>query len=123
MRIGELARRSGVSERMLRYYEQQGLLRPARTEARYRDYGQAELQAAQRIKLLSESGIKLDAVKVLLPCMVDGPEVFDLCDDIVATLREEVRRLDQKLDALTESRRIVANFLAGLDGAAQDPRA
>jgi hypothetical protein len=46
--------------------------------------------------------------------MVDGPEVFDLCDDIVATLREEVRRLDEKLDALTESRRIVANFLAGL---------
>ena len=123
MRIGELARRSGVSERMLRYYEQQGLLRPARTEARYRDYGQAELQAVQRIKLLSESGIKLNAVKVLLPCMVDGPEVFDLCDDIVATLREEVRRLDEKLDALTESRRIVANFLAVLDGAAQDPRA
>lgn len=117
MRIGELALQTGVSERMLRYYEEQGLLRPARTETGYRDYGEAELQAVQRIKLLSESGIKLDAVRVLLPCMVDGPAVFDRCDDIVATLHEEVERLDQKLKALAKSRHIVASFLANLDDA------
>lgn len=42
MRIGELARRTGVSERMLRYYEQEGLLRPARTTSGYRDYGEGK---------------------------------------------------------------------------------
>lgn len=114
MRIGELARRSDVSERMLRYYEQQGLLRPARTDTGYREYGDAELRAALRIRLLSESGLKLNAIRVLLPCMVEGPAVFDSCEEIRVTLREEVAKLDEKLRGLTESRRIVASFLAGL---------
>ncbi|WP_311222117.1 MULTISPECIES: MerR family transcriptional regulator [unclassified Acidovorax] len=115
MQIGELSRRSGVSQRMLRYYEQQGLLRPARTEAGYRDFGEAELQAALRIRLLSASGLKLDAIQVLLPCMVDGPGVFDACDPIRATLQQELARLDHHLHALAESRRIVASYLEGLE--------
>lgn len=115
MQIGELSRRSAVSQRMLRYYEQQGLLRPARTEAGYRDFGEAELQAALRIRLLSASGLKLDAIRVLLPCMVDGPRVFDACDEIRATLHHEIDKLDDKLRGLAESRRIVASYLEGLE--------
>ena len=38
MKIGELSRRTGVPPRMLRYYEQQGLLRPARGQNGYRCY-------------------------------------------------------------------------------------
>lgn len=38
MRIGELARRTGVSVRALRYYEEQGLLVPARAANGYREY-------------------------------------------------------------------------------------
>ncbi len=120
MRIGELARRSGVSERMLRYYEQQGLLNPARTEARYRDYGDAELQAALRIRQLNESGLKLNAIRVLLPCMTDEPAVFDDCEDIRATLAEELQRLDDKLRDLNASRDIVAQYLAGLGRGAKN---
>jgi hypothetical protein len=40
MRIGELAERTGVPARLLRYYEEQGLLTPARAANGYRDYGE-----------------------------------------------------------------------------------
>lgn len=114
MRIGELARRSGVSERMLRYYEQQGLLRPARTEAHYRVYGDAELLAAMRIRHLNESGLKLNAIRILLPCMVDNPATFEPCDEIRSVLTEELAQLEKKLRDLQESRDIVAGYLTSL---------
>lgn len=38
MRIKQLSERTGVSSRLLRYYEEQGLLRPRREENGYRDY-------------------------------------------------------------------------------------
>lgn len=114
MRIGELARRSGVSERMLRYYEQQGLLRPARTEAHYREYGDVELLAVMRIRQLNEAGLKLNAIRILLPCMVDGPATFEPCDEIRSVLTEELAQLEKKLRDLKESRNIVASYLASL---------
>ncbi|MGJ5221899.1 MerR family transcriptional regulator, partial [Bradyrhizobium oligotrophicum] len=68
MKIGELSRRTGVSVRMLRYYEGQGLLAPVRTEAGYRDYGPAEEETVRRIKLLGAAGMTLDTIQQLLPC-------------------------------------------------------
>jgi len=118
MRIGELASATGVSERMLRYYEQEGLLRPGRTEAGYRIYGEPELMAVRRIRLLSASGLKIDSIRMLLPCMVgaagDGA-AFQPCDDVRDILRGEVEKLDAKLRDLGESRHIVASFLSDIE--------
>lgn len=47
MQIGELARRCGVSARMLRYYETEGLLRPGRSPAGYRLYRPADITTVQ----------------------------------------------------------------------------
>lgn len=116
MRIGELALRSGVSERMLRYYEQQELLRPARTESGYRDYDDAQLLAVLRIRQLNESGLKLSAIRVLLPCVRgEEPAAFEACDEIREVLTQELQQLEMKLRELTESRNIVAGYLATMD--------
>ena len=48
MRIGELSRRAGVSQRALRYYEEQGLLRPARRSSGYREYGPEDVRRPAR---------------------------------------------------------------------------
>lgn len=115
MRIGELAQRSGVNERMLRYYEQQELLRPARTESGYRDYDDAQLQAVVRIRQLNESGLKLSAIRVLLPCVIgDEPAAFEACDEIREILTRELQQLETKLRELTVSRNMVASYLATL---------
>ena len=116
MRIGELAQRSGVSERMLRYYEQQGLLQPVRTEYGYRDYDDVQLLAVVRIRKLNESGLKLSAIRVLQPCLKgDEPAAFIECDEIREVLTYELQQLEMKLRKLTESRNIVAGYLAALD--------
>jgi len=118
MRIGELARHSGVSERMLRYYEQQGLLEPNRTDAGYRDYGPAQLLAAVRIRQLNESGLKLSAIRVLLPCMRgDAPARFVHCNEIRQVLSQQLQQLDSKLAALSASREMVATYLSTLEAA------
>jgi DNA-binding transcriptional MerR regulator len=117
MKIGELARRSGLSARMLRYYEAAGLLRPQRTASGYRDYGDAELQAARHIRLLSASGLKVETIRHLLPCMRPEPgPLFEACDEIRDTLRGALDELDSQLRTLGESRAIVAGYLRGLDG-------
>lgn len=115
MRIGELARRTGVSERMLRYYEQEGLLQPARTDSGYRDYGNAEVQAAQRIRMLSAAGLKIETIRILLPCILDNQPRFEPCQQVRAALRQEVEKLDERLRDLGESRTIVASFLSGVE--------
>lgn len=115
MRIGELARRTGVSERMLRYYEQEGLLQPARTDSGYRDYGNAEIQVAQRIRMLSAAGLKIETIRILLPCILDNQPRFEPCKEVRAALRQEVEKLDERLRDLGESRTIVASFLNSVE--------
>jgi DNA-binding transcriptional MerR regulator len=121
MRIGALARCAGVSERMLRYYEQEGLLRPARTESGYRDYGDTEVQTARRIRMLSASGLKIETIRVLLPCMLGEQPTFEPCREVRAALSREVEKLDDKLRDLGESRQIVSSYLQSLESARDAP--
>ena len=64
--VHEVSRLSGVTIRTLRYYDRIGLLRPARTEAGYRLYDDADLKRLQRILLLRELEIPLKDVARLL---------------------------------------------------------
>jgi DNA-binding transcriptional MerR regulator len=115
MRIGELARRTGVSERMLRYYEHEGLLKPKRTGSGYRDYGPDEIDAVHRIRVLSSAGLKISSIRMLLPCVLGAAPVFHPCAEVRATLRHEAEKLDAKLSYLGESRQIVASLLHAID--------
>ena len=52
MRIGQLSQATGVSQRSLRYYEEQGLLHPRRTDAGQRLYGADDVDLVVRIQHL-----------------------------------------------------------------------
>jgi DNA-binding transcriptional MerR regulator len=71
VRIGELARRAGVAPRLLRYYEEQGLLSPQRTAAGYREYAEADLDVVHHVRTLLAAGLSTATIADLLPCM--GP--------------------------------------------------
>ena len=69
MRIGELARRTGVSERSLRYYEQQGLLAAGRTAGGQREYPEEAADRVIRIQELFAAGLHSKKIGRLLPCI------------------------------------------------------
>jgi len=64
--IGELAKRSGITVRALRYYESKGLLNPARSEAGQRVYKYPDIMRLQQIQLLKRAGFTLGQIKNML---------------------------------------------------------
>ena len=67
MLIGELAHRTGVSQRSLRYYEQQGLLSAERDVHGYRRYGSDSVRTVARIRALLAMGLSTDVIRGVLP--------------------------------------------------------
>src|SRR6478752_5506151 len=67
MKVGELAKRTGLSVRTLHYYDEIGLLHPLKhTESQHRLYGPAELERLQQIKSLRQLGFSLDEIRACL---------------------------------------------------------
>lgn len=109
MRIGELARRTGVSERSLRYYEQQGLLSAERTSGGHRDYPEAAVDRVIRIQELFAAGLHSRKIARLLPCMRDsdgGPSRI-ATPALVAELAAERDRIDRMMTELANSRDVL----------------
>lgn len=64
--IGTVERLTGLSARRIRYYEQLGLLKPARSPARQRLFSRADVALLKRVKELLDQGYRLDGVRALL---------------------------------------------------------
>jgi DNA-binding transcriptional MerR regulator len=80
MRIGELAARTGVSVRALRYYEEQNLLVAERSPSGQRHYPESAADRVRLIQQLYGAGLSSGAIVELLPCVVDGnatPELLE----------------------------------------------
>lgn len=108
MRIGELARRTGVSERSLRYYEEQGLLRPSRTPAGYRVFVESDVDAVRHIQMLIGAGLNTRFIREVLPCMVDtGDGLAPGCPQLLPHLRKERDRLTGAIDGLVAARTLL----------------
>ena len=100
MRIGELAERTGVSRRMLRHYEQYGLLAAARGPNGWRRYDETAVHRVRLIAEMTSSGLTLDGVKQLAACL-DVHDPSD-CDDGGLALRTYQARLEVLEDRLTQ---------------------
>ncbi|MEV6319662.1 MerR family transcriptional regulator [Nocardia sp. NPDC051787] len=113
MRIGELAERTGVSERSLRYYEQQGLLASDRTPGGHREYPERAVDRVIHIQELLAAGLTSKKIARILPCMRDadgGPNEY-ATPALVAELRTERERITRTINDLVRSREVLDDVI------------
>ncbi|MET9295947.1 MerR family transcriptional regulator [Streptomyces sp. NPDC003077] len=122
MLIGELSRRTGVSPRLLRYYEAQGLLAAGRSPNGYRDYDEDAVDTVRQVRALLDAGLSTEVIRSVLPCVRDGeggtPE-FDWCAGLRATLHRELAATDERINSLQRNRNALAGYLAQSSTAAR----
>lgn len=114
MRIGELARRTGVSQRSLRYYEQRGLLESERTSGGHREYAEWAIDRVIRIQTLYAAGLNSEVIASILPCIHDhdGAPNARATNSLVEELSAEAERIDHTIADLTRSREVLGEIIA-----------
>ena len=93
MKINEVEALVGITKKNIRFYEEKGLLSPSRnSENGYRDYGQAEVDALRRIKLLRKLGVPIEEIRR----MQEGTQtVGDGMRRHLVTLERERQNIDE----------------------------
>ena len=105
-RIGEFSRIAHVSCRLLRYYDEIGLLRPAHTDAEssYRFYSASQLARLNRILVLRDLGLSLEQISQLLEAELPPAELRGMLllrqsevERSIADQTEQLRRIQSRL--------------------------
>lgn len=107
MNIGAAARASGVSAKMIRYYEETGLTRPAaRTASGYRTYGDTEVHELRFIRRARDLGFSVAEITELLALWRDksrkSGDVRKLALAHVADLRAKIEALESMAATLED---------------------
>ncbi|WP_328916103.1 MULTISPECIES: MerR family transcriptional regulator [unclassified Streptomyces] len=113
MRIGQLSERTGTSRRLLRYYEEQGLLVSDRAPNGYREYDERYVERVLQIRGLLDAGLPTRIIRQILPCL-NGPGalyVSDATPETIATLEHERDRMTERIHFLVRNRDAIARYL------------
>lgn len=103
MRIGELAQRTGVSTKTIRYYEDIGVLsQPTRLANGYRDYPVDAVDRLRFVRDAQATGLTLTEISSILELRSDGEPT---CDHVTQLLEHHLRDLDEHLERLQRTRK------------------
>jgi MerR family transcriptional regulator, copper efflux regulator len=110
MQAKEAAERLGITQRMLRHYEKEGLIRVGRELNRYRNYGESDLRHAVRIRDFIAIGFSTREIRAMSGCLSDegaGP-----CEGGIEKLMEKLEHIERLKADLDERRDAVLDRLA-----------
>lgn len=114
MNIGQAAEACGVTAKMIRYYEEIGLIGAAsRTDAGYRQYGEADIQTLRFIKRARDLGFSIARIRTLLSLWADRSRKSA---DVKTLARQHIRELDEdiaKMQAIRDQLQQLAEVCHG----------
>jgi MerR family copper efflux transcriptional regulator len=111
MNIGQASRASGVSTKMIRYYEQTGLIpKVARRDSGYRDYDEGNVERLRFIRRARDLGFTVERIKELLALWTDRGRASADVKAVALThikrlevKREEIEKMIETLQAFTQT--------------------
>jgi len=113
LKIGKVAKLSGIGIEALRFYERSGLLgRPSRTQSGYRMYDPEVLERLDFIKRAQVLGFSLDEIKQII---VEKQAGQSPCAEIREIVRTRLRDLDEQMRQMRRYRKDLATTLAEWD--------
>ncbi|ACP22298.1 transcriptional regulator, MerR family (plasmid) [Sinorhizobium fredii NGR234] len=114
MNIGQASRTSGVSSKMIRYYEQIGLIKPAlRTASSYRTYGDNDIHTLRFVRRARDLGFSVEQIKELLALWRDRARASS---DVKAVALEHVAELERKIAAIQEMTKTLKHLASHCHG-------
>ncbi|PRY24400.1 Cu(I)-responsive transcriptional regulator [Aliiruegeria haliotis] len=108
MNIGDVARRTGLPAKTIRYYEDIGLVAPRRGANGYRSFGEAELHKLAFLGRARSLGFTIEDCRGLLELYEDKSRASA---DVKSIAREHLARIDAKISELTEMHRTLSHLV------------
>ena len=108
MRIGELAQRTGVSAKTIRYYEDIGVLPPPKRGTNdYRDYSPDAVDRLRFVRDAQATGLTLTEIASILELRGHGEST---CDHVTELLEHHLRDLDEHIETLQRTRETLSGL-------------
>jgi DNA-binding transcriptional MerR regulator len=121
LRIGQLARAAGFTEKTLRFYDEIGLLRPSgRSSSGYRLYDEQAIERLRFVRKAQGLGLSLDDMRTILEI---GDEGRVPCGHVVLVVDRELERIDGQLRRLRSLRRDLVTLRVRLNDGIASGRA
>lgn len=114
LRIGELAERTGVSARSLRYYEQRGLLTSHRDHNGYRRYDETVVPLVANLRRLLDAGLSVADIQRFGHCLTEPDMDLSPCAAALDVYEQRLRTLDDLITTLTRRRTHLATHTEDL---------
>lgn len=101
MQIGELAKRTSCSVRVIRHYEQCGLLLSTRGDNGYRQFDQDAVDHVMRIRVLLRNGFNVDEIRPVVLMHDPRPRKL-VCADVIRLYESKLKEIEHRIAELTE---------------------
>jgi Cu(I)-responsive transcriptional regulator len=113
MNIGEVAERSGIPPKTIRYYEEIGLIRPQRSGNGYRAFRETDLHKLTFLGRARALGFSIEDCRTLLSLYEDGTRESA---QVKAIAKDHLKAIDRKIAQLQDMRATLANLVKACHG-------